>query len=154
MMDLQEPLALRFNLLEDAKEPEKSMQDDAGFDLFCTEDFTILPWESYVVGTGVRVQLPEHTTGMICSRSGLASKDNVFVLNAPGIIDVGYTGELKVILMNLSKNTFTRKKHSKIAQLLVVNLTPVYKLIVSSASFDVNTALYERQSGGFGSTGN
>ena len=56
--------------------------------------------------------------------------------------------------MNLSKKIFTREKHSKIAQLLVVNLTPVYKFIVSSASFDVNTALYERQSGGFGSTGN
>ena len=153
-MNYQEGIPLLFNLLEGAKEPQKAMEYDAGFDLFCTEDFTIQPWESYVVGTGVRVILPEHTTGMICSRSGLASKDNVFVLNAPGIIDVGYTGELKVILMNLSNRIFTRKKHSKIAQLLIVNLTPVYKFIVSSASFDVNTALYERQSGGFGSTGN
>ena len=153
-MNYQEGIPLLFNLLEGAKEPEKAMEYDAGFDLFCTEDFTIQPWESYVVGTGVRVQLPEHTTGMICSRSGLAGKDNVFVLNSPGIIDVGYTGEIKVILMNLSNRIFTRKKHSKIAQLLVVNLTPVYKFIVSSAIFDVNTALYERQSGGFGSTGN
>ena len=80
-MILEEPLRLHFNLLEGAKEPHKSMEDDAGFDLFCTEDFSIQPWESYVVGTGVRVQLPEHSTGMICSRSGLASKDNVFVLS-------------------------------------------------------------------------
>ena len=153
-MMLEEPLRLHFNLLEGAKEPHKSMGDDAGFDLFCTEDFTIQPWESYVVGTGVRVQLPENTTGMVCSRSGLASKHNVIVLNAPGIIDVGYTGEIKVVLMNLSNQIFTRKAHSKIAQLLVVNLTPVYKTIVSSESFNINTSLYERQNSGFGSTGN
>ena len=153
-MNFQERMPLRFNLLEGAKEPHKSMQDDAGFDLFCTEDFSIQPWQSYVVGTGVRVQLPEYTTGLICSRSGLASKDNVFVLNAPGVIDVGYTGEIKVILTNLSNKIFTRKAHSKIAQLLVVNLTPVYKVMLSNQSFDVNTSLYERQSNGFGSTGN
>ena len=153
-MNYQEGIPLLFNLLEGAKEPEKAMEYDAGFDLFCTEDFTIQPWESYVVGTGVRVQLPEHTTGMVCSRSGLASKHNVIVFNAPGIIDVGYTGELKVILMNLSNKIFTRKAHSKIAQLLVVNLTPVEKIIVSSDSFNIMTSSYERQSNGFGSTGN
>ena len=153
-MMLEEPLRLHFNLLEGAKEPYKSMEDDAGFDLFCTEDVNILPWENKIVGTGVRVQLPDYTVGMICSRSGLANKESVIVLNAPGIIDVGYTGELKVILMNLSNRIFTRKAHSKIAQLLVVNLTPVEKIIVSSDSFNIMTSSYERQSNGFGSTGN
>ena len=153
-MMLEEPLRLHFNLLEGAKEPHKSMEDDAGFDLFCTEDVNILPWENKIVGTGVRVQLPDYTVGMICSRSGLANKESVIVLNAPGIIDVGYTGELKVILMNLSNRIFTRKAHSKIAQLLVVNLTPVEKIIVPSDSFNIMTSSYERQSNGFGSTGN
>lgn len=134
-------------LSDDAIIPTRSHVTDAGFDLYCNEDIHILPGERKLVSTGVAAALPSGTVGLVSPRSGLAIKDGITVTNAPGIVDSGYRGELKVILHNTdSKLAFSCAKHSRIAQMVVV---PYYGIAAEVSSLPSA----DRGMSGFGSTG-
>lgn len=137
-----------FVLLNDqAQPPHRAHEDDAGFDLTTTEDIVLKPLERKLAPTGVAVQIQQHRVGMICPRSGLAAKQGVTVLNAPGIIDSGFTGEIKVILVNLSNEEVTLEAGSRVAQLVI---TPLAYVNLKETKTLKQT---RRGSSGFGSTG-
>lgn len=133
--------------------PRSNFRNDAGYDIFASENITIPPESIRVVSTGLQMQMEEkYVSGLtcvakICSRSGLAAKHGVFVLNAPGIIDSGYRGEIKVILYNTEHVPHDIKIGDRIAQIL---FEKVFKPeIVLVERLDQT----ERGNGGFGSTG-
>lgn len=130
-------------LHEDAVIPHYQTIGSAGLDLHSIEAATIEPGKWELVGTGLKINLPKDTEGQVRSRSGLAAKSGVFVLNAPGTIDEDYQGEIKVILYNANDSIFSVEKGDRIAQLVVA---PVYKIV--GLTLD-NT----REDKGFGSTG-
>lgn len=127
--------------------PVAATAGSAGFDLCSTEVAFIPPGGRRVVGTGLCVAIPNGMVGMVCSRSGLAAKHGVCVLNAPGIIDSDYRGEVKVILMNLGESNFSINVGDRVAQMVFCD----YK----SVKFDTVQTLPEtvRGEGGLGSTG-
>ena len=130
-------------LHEDAIIPHYQTIGSAGLDLHSIEATIIEPGKRALVPTGLAITLPGGTEGQVRSRSGLAAKHGISVLNSPGTIDEDYQGEIKVILYNSSDSTFSVEKGDRIAQLVVA---PVYKL--EGYSLD-NT----REDKGFGSTG-
>ena len=130
-------------LHEDAIVPHYQTIGSAGLDLHSIEATMIAPGERKLVGTGLRINLPNGTEGQIRPRSGLAAKHGITVLNSPGTIDEDYQGEIKIILYNTSFSTFSIEKGDRIAQLVVAQ---VYKL--PGLTLD-NT----RKDKGFGSTG-
>jgi len=141
-------LILKVKLLsERAILPRRSHPGDAGLDLFSIEKKGILPGESVIVRTGIIIELPEGTEAQVRPRSGLALKHQVTVLNSPGTIDVGYRGEVKVILINHGKEKFVVEEGMKIAQMVI---QPVLTLDVLQVDEVSETA---RGGGGFGSTG-
>ena len=93
-------------LREDAIIPRYQTKGSVGLDLHSIEEAVILPGSSALIGTGLRINLPEGIEGQVRSRSGLAAKNSVFVLNSPGTIDSDYRGEIKIILFNLGKEAF------------------------------------------------
>lgn len=127
--------------------PRYATLGSAGLDLSSVEDVELKPGERTLVATGIAIALPSNTVGMVCPRSGLAIKHGVTVLNAPGIIDSDYRGELKVILANLSNKTFKVSQGDRIAQLVITSVTQP-QLTEVEALDDT-----ERGNGGFGSTG-
>lgn len=132
----------------DACLPERAYSDDAGFDLYATEQAVLAPGDRAAVGCGFAIALVPGTAGLVLPRSGAALRDGVTVLNAPGLIDAGYRGELKVILINHDRSaTYRVEVGDRIAQLLIVELPIV--------SFEHLDALPESDRGaaGFGSTG-
>jgi dUTP pyrophosphatase len=130
-------------LQEDAIIPQYQTIGSAGLDLHSILATVISPGERQIVGTGLRVNLPEGTEGQVRSRSGLAAKHGIVVLNAPGTIDEDYEGEIKVILYNAGDSTFSIEKGDRIAQLVVAQ---VYKL----PGYTLENI---REDKGFGSTG-
>ncbi|WP_268921358.1 dUTP diphosphatase [Serinibacter arcticus] len=128
--------------------PAYAHPGDAGADLTSAVDVVLEPGDRALVPTGVAIALPDGYVGLVHPRSGLAAKAGVTVLNAPGTIDAGYRGEIKVILLNTDRSAAVRiARGDRIAQLLVQQ--------VATARFDVVPALGEaaRGDGGFGSTG-
>ena len=121
--------------------------DDAAYDLPANEEVIIEPGERKLISTGISIQLPNNAMGMVCSRSGLALKHGVTVLNAPGIIDQNYRGIIGVILFNQGKESFVVKRKMRIAQLVIVDVKPTEALLVESLD---NT---DRGAKGFGSSG-
>ena len=110
-------------LHEDAVVPERAYAGDAGLDLVACEPAEIGPGQRAIVGTGLAVAIPEGHAGFVQPRSGLAADHGVTVLNTPGLIDSGYRGELRVILLNTDRSeTFTVEPGMRIAQLVVVPL--------------------------------
>jgi dUTP pyrophosphatase len=139
-------------LCEKAKLPIKATVGSAGFDLFSCfeEDEIMIPTQqTKIVGTGVSIAIPKCATGMVCSRSGLAAKYGIAVLNSPGIIDSDYRGEVKVILINLSSEPFVVEKNMRIAQLLIVQ----HAVYVNLEEKFSHSSITERGDCGFGSTG-
>ncbi|HEX2265076.1 MAG TPA: dUTP diphosphatase [Solirubrobacterales bacterium] len=135
-------------LQEGAQIPSRAHADDAGLDLYACESAHIGPGERWSVGTGVGVEIPEGHAGLVLPRSGLARDHGIALVNAPGLIDSGYRGELRVLLLNTDPaETFRVEPGDRIAQLV---LTP----IVTPAPVEA-TALTEsaRGGGGFGSSG-
>lgn len=130
--------------------PFKAHVHDAGFDLRASEHVTLGGFHDYqkLVSTDVKIAIPEGYVGLVCPRSGLASKHEVTVLNAPGIIDSGYTGEIKVNLINNSTEEFFIEPGDKIAQLVIVPLASVNQLSEVESLEET-----ERGEGGHGSTG-
>lgn len=127
--------------------PAYSHEGDAGADLRCTSDVVLKPGQRELVGTGVRAALPEGHVGMIAPRSGLAARHGVSIVNAPGIVDAGYRGEIKVCLINLDPEATVRfSAGDRIAQLVLVPfVTADFRPV---ASLDETS----RGEGGYGST--
>jgi dUTP pyrophosphatase len=100
--------------------PHRAHEHDAGFDLACVEDFTLWPARRRTVGTGVAIALPAGMAGLVTPRSGLAAGHGITVVNAPGIVDPGYRGELRVTLLNTGDTPFAARAGDRIAQLLLV----------------------------------
>ena len=121
---------------------------DAGVDLRSVERIVLKPQERAMVATGLAIALPEGYAGFILPRSGLAAKHGISIVNAPGLIDSNYRGELKVILLNTDPdNSFTIEIGDRIAQLIVMP--------VPTINFEQVEELTESQRGesGFGSSG-
>jgi len=113
-------------LRDDAVVPERAYSGDAGLDLVACETAEIGPGERTVVGTGLAVAIPEGHAGFVQPRSGLAAEHGVTVLNTPGLIDSGYRGEVRVILVNTDESaSFTVEAGMRIAQLVVVPIASV-----------------------------
>ena len=140
-------MKILFTLDDGATAPTRAHDTDAGLDLYSSRGCPINPGERRLVSTGVHVSIPPGYVGMICPRSGLAHKHGLTVLNAPGIIDAGYTGEIKVNL----HNTDSRPQHvdagDRIAQLVIAPIADAR--LVQVDSLDAT----ERGDSGHGSTG-
>lgn len=134
-------------LREGAHIPQKAHEDDAGFDLYASEDFTLRAHGFGCVPTAIAIELPVGTEAQVRPRSGLAAKHGVTVLNAPGTIDAGYRGEVKVILINHGESDFVITAGMRIAQLVI---SPVLPAIFNEVDFLEDS---ERGAGGFGSSG-
>ena len=103
--------------------PRRAYAGDAGLDLAACERVELAPGERAVVATGIAVAIPEGHAGFVQPRSGLAARNGVSVVNSPGLIDSGYRGEVKVVLLNTdSEETFVAEPGDRIAQLVVLPL--------------------------------
>ena len=108
-------------LSRDAQIPHMAYNGDAGVDLRSVERIVLKPQEHAMVATGLAIALPEGYAGFVLPRSGLAAKHGISIVNAPGLIDSNYRGELKVILLNTDPdNSFTIEIGDRIAQLIVM----------------------------------
>lgn len=128
--------------------PHYAKLGDAGADLTSAIDFTLAPGQRQLVPTGIAIALPHGFVALVHPRSGLAIKNGVTLVNAPGTIDAGYRGEISCIVINLdAKEEVSFKKGDRIAQLVIQR--------VERAEFNEVTELpeSERGSAGFGSTG-
>src|SRR5207247_8266104 len=106
---------------DDAVVPERAYAGDAGLDLAACERVELGPGRRATVGTGLAVAIPEGYAGFIQPRSGLAAKHGITIVNTPGLVDSGYRGELKVILLNTDGNdAFVVEPGMRIAQLVVM----------------------------------
>jgi dUTP pyrophosphatase len=110
-------------LRTDAVLPERAYEGDAGLDLAACERVELAPGERAVVGTGLAVAIPEGYAGFVQPRSGLADRHGISIVNSPGLIDSGYRGELKVILINTdNSHAFVVEPGMRIAQLVVLEV--------------------------------
>jgi dUTP pyrophosphatase len=135
-------------LRDDAALPARAHDGDAGVDLSACESLTIAAGQRAVVGTGLAVEIPPGHAGLVVPRSGLALRHGLSTVNAPGVIDAGYRGEVRVILLNTdTEHPFTVEPGMRIAQLLVVPVAHVGVVEV------VEVTESERGEGGFGSSG-
>jgi dUTP pyrophosphatase len=141
------PLQIR-RLRDDAVLPERAYSGDAGLDLAACERVELPPGERAIVPTGLAVAIPEGYAGFVLRRSGLAANHGVTVLNAPGLVDSGYRGEIRVILLNTdARETFVAEPGTRIAQLVVLP-------VAAAEPVEVNVLpTSERGEGGFGSSG-
>ena len=127
--------------------PAYAREDDAGLDVYAAETVTLAPGARALVPTGIALAIPPGFAGLVLPRSGLALRHGVTCLNTPGLIDAGYRGEVKVLLINHGQEPVTLSRGERIAQLVVqrvehVTLAPVTELAPTA-----------RGAGGFGSTG-
>jgi len=132
----------------DAVLPTRAYEGDAGLDLRAIEDLTLNPGERASVRTGIAVEIPSGQAGLVLARSGLASRHGIALVNAPGLIDAGYRGEIQVLLLNTDRRSaFDVRRGDRIAQLVLVRVeTPQVAEVPE-------LALSERGPGGFGSSG-
>lgn len=141
-------MTLRFRRIHpDAVLPAYAHPSDAGMDVRSVEDLTIAPGKRALVHTGLVMLLPPQYEAQVRPRSGLALKNGITVLNAPGTIDSGYRGEVGVILVNLGEADFQVRKGDKVAQIVIAPVTQ--PTIEETAEVDAT----DRGDGGFGSTG-
>lgn len=134
-------------LRHDAILPSQAYDGDAGLDLSACEGLTLAPGERAVVATGVAVEIPEGYAGFVQPRSGLASRHGIGVVNSPGLIDSGYRGEIRVVLLNTDRReSFTVEPGMRIAQLVVAPVATVRLVEVDEL------ATSERGEQGFGSS--
>jgi dUTP pyrophosphatase len=135
-------------LTDGALLPTRAHEGDAGLDLYASEEARIGPGERWSVGTGVGVEIPPGHAGLVLPRSGLAREHGISLVNSPGLIDSGYRGELRVLLLNNDPaETFWVKAGDRIAQLVLVP-------IALGAPVEVaDLAASARGEGGFGSSG-
>ena len=120
-------VAVAFQRLHpDARIPAAAYADDAGLDLASVERVVLRPGERRTVGTGLAVAIPPRHAGFVQPRSGLAARHGITVVNSPGLIDAGYRGELRVVLLNTDpEHDFTVEVGDRIAQLVVLALPEI-----------------------------
>jgi dUTP pyrophosphatase len=134
-------------LHEEARVPERAYSGDAGLDLAACERVELGPGERAVVPTGLAVAIPEGFAGFVQPRSGLAARHGIAVVNSPGLIDSGYRGEIRVVLLNTdTERTFVAEPGERIAQLVVL---PIPELAVVEVD---ELPATERGVRGFGSS--
>jgi dUTP pyrophosphatase len=140
---------LRVQLLDPAAQlPTVSHEGDAGFDLYAVDALTLAPGERAAVRTGIAIEVSHGHAALVLPRSGLAAKHGISVVNAPGLIDSGYRGEVQVLLLNNDRQAaFEIAPGDRIAQLVLIR--------VESPAVEEAAALTEteRGEGGFGSSG-
>ncbi len=113
-------------LRDDAVVPSRAYAGDAGLDLAACEQVELGPGERASIGTGLAVAIPEGYAGFVQPRSGLAARHGITIVNAPGLIDSGYRGELKVVLLNTdARESFVVEAGMRIAQLVVLRVPAV-----------------------------
>ena len=131
-----------------ARLPTRAHDGDAGFDLYALESGTIPAGERAAVATGIAIELPERHAGLVLPRSGLAAEHGIALVNAPGLIDQGYRGEVRVLLLNTDpREDFNYQAGARIAQLIITRVEAPD--IVEVAEL----AETKRGADGFGSTG-
>jgi len=132
----------------EARLPSRAHSGDAGLDLHALTDVVLAPGQRASVATGIAIALPSGHAGLVLPRSGLAARHGIALVNAPGLIDEGYRGELRVLLLNTDRATATRlSAGDRIAQLVVIPVPAVDVLEVDGLETSA------RGSGGFGSSG-
>jgi dUTP pyrophosphatase len=135
-------------LTEGARLPSRAHDGDAGLDLHAAEAATLAPGERASVGTGIAVEIPAGHAGLVLPRSGLASGHGIALVNSPGLIDSGYRGELRVLLLNTDRERgFEIERGDRIAQLVVAPVAAAEPIEA------VSLAASARGHGGFGSSG-
>jgi dUTP pyrophosphatase len=135
-------------LKDEAVLPSRAHAGDAGLDLCVCEAAHLGPGERWSVGTGVAVEIPDGHAGLVLPRSGLARDHGIALVNAPGLIDAGYRGEIRVLLLNTDPaETFRVEPGDRIAQLVITPVSEVEPVEVQALA---ETA---RGSDGFGSSG-
>jgi dUTP pyrophosphatase len=140
---------LPFRRLRDgATMPERAYAGDAGLDLTACDRIVIGPGERAVVGTGLAVAIPDGHAGLVVPRSGLAARHGIGIANAPGLVDAGYRGEVRIVLVNTDRSeSFTVEPGMRIAQLVVVPFAAAEPVEADQLSET------ERGAAGFGSSG-
>lgn len=151
MSGLREVLVKRLH--EDAFMPERKHDNDAGLDLRAMHG-RILPAGNsrHVFETGIAVDIPEGYVGYVCPRSGLAAEAGITVLNAPGVIDAGYHGDLSVVLINTGRSAYLVEPGDKIAQLVIQPIVTPKVTLLSDLGLD-DFPVSARDVQGFGSSG-
>jgi dUTP pyrophosphatase len=142
-------MSFRVRRLDDrALLPTRARSGDAGLDLYAVEGVVLEPGGRTSVGTGIAVEIPDGQAGLVLPRSGLAARHGIALVNAPGLIDAGYRGEIRVLLLNTDRSSaFRLEPGDRIAQLVLVRVeTP--EVVEAEA-----LASSERGHGGFGSSG-
>ena len=135
-------------LRPDAVLPTRAYEGDAGLDLYSVEDAELAPGARASLGTGIAVAIPDGHAGLVLPRSGLAARHGIALVNAPGLIDEGYRGELRVLLLNTDREAaFEIAAGDRIAQLLLVAVAQAQVVEVSAL------AQSAREGRGFGSSG-
>jgi len=135
-------------LVPEARPPARAHDGDAGFDLHAAEGATIEPGGRASVGTGIAVAIPDGYAGLVLPRSGLAQRHGISLVNAPGLIDAGYRGEVRVLLLNTDpEQAFGVDPGDRIAQLVLAAVEAPE--LVEAPDLDATA----RGEGGFGSTG-
>ena len=128
------------------KVPSQKHASDIGYDISASDNISLKSNEVTLVSTGIAINLPQRCAGFVLPRSGLSTKHKITLINSPGLIDPGYTGEILIPLMNHSDKDYDIKTGDRIAQLVLINTESVdFKLIDTLPETD-------RSSGGFGST--
>jgi len=128
--------------------PSHAHEGDAGYDLYALEPVDLGPGERAMVPTGIAVEIPDGHAGLVLPRSGTAAKHGIAIVNAPGLIDSGYRGEVRVLLLNTDRSApFHADAGDRIAQLVVVRVeTPAVEEVTALSAT-------QRGEGGFGSSG-
>jgi dUTP pyrophosphatase len=135
-------------LNDNAVLPTRAHEGDAGLDLYACESAHIGPGERWSIGTGVAVEIPDGHAGLVLPRSGLAKRSGITLVNSPGLIDSGYRGEIRVLLLNTDPaEVFRVAPGDRIAQLVIAPIAlaePIERGVLGESA---------RGEGGFGSSG-
>lgn len=131
-----------------ARLPSRAHPDDAGLDLYALEDAMLAPGARAQIHTGIAIEIPAGHAGLVLPRSGLAARHGIALVNAPGLIDAGYRGELRILLLNTDReNAYHVCAGDRIAQLVIATVAPASVNEVSELTESV------RGVAGFGSSG-
>jgi dUTP pyrophosphatase len=142
-------VSLRVTRLDDrARIPTRAHEGDAGLDLYALEETVLEPGERASVATGIAIEIPAGQAGLVLPRSGLAARHGIALVNAPGLIDSGYRGEIRVLLLNTDRSEpCSIRAGDRIAQLMLILAQTPEVIEVEALSVSV------RGTGGFGSSG-
>ncbi len=131
-----------------AQLPSRAYPGDAGLDLYALDDGVLGPGERASIRTGIAVEIPDGQAGLVLPRSGIAARHGIAIVNAPGLIDSGYRGEIRVLLLNTDRAaSFAFSSGERIAQLVLMRIETPEVVEVDAL------ATSERGAGGFGSSG-